>query len=100
MAAPLRTWFEPVPTIVAESLAIADTIPRFLPPALGTPRQVAAALARAALPHESAVSAPEWLLPSQCRVHTRTIAALEERHPGLVELGLGAEREAHDALGR
>ena len=73
----MRTWHEPVPTIVAESLAIAEVVPRFLPPERGCARDVTAALARAAAPPEARVPAPEWLLPRQRRAHARVIAALE-----------------------
>ena len=73
----MRTWHEPVPTIVAESLAIAESVPRFLPPVHASAQEVAAALARAALPPESRTPAPDWLLPRQRRAHARAIAALE-----------------------
>lgn len=66
-----------MPTIVAESLTVADAFPRFLPPVHGEPQEVAAALARAALPPESAVAGPPWLLPRQRPALARTIAALE-----------------------
>lgn len=76
-AGSLRAWRERVPTIVAESLAASDTVPRFLPPVRGTAREVAAALARAALPPAKAMQCPSWLLPRQRNAHARAIAALE-----------------------
>ncbi len=52
-------------------------MPRFLPPLHGTAREVAARLARAALPPESPGPSPPWLLPGQRVSHARTVAALE-----------------------
>ena len=73
----LRAWQESVPTIVAESLVVAEAMPRFLPPLQGTARGVAARLARAALPPESTQPSPPWLLPGQRVSHARTLAALD-----------------------
>jgi hypothetical protein len=72
-----RAWQEAVPTIVAESLVIGDALPRFLPPLQGSARAVAARLARAALPRESTLPSPPWLLPGQRVSHSRVVAALE-----------------------
>jgi hypothetical protein len=75
-ARPSRTWFEAVPTIVAESLHTVETVPPLLPRDRGSPRDVAAALARAALTPEAGVPPPAWLLPRQRRSHARLVAAL------------------------
>src|SRR5688500_11707465 len=75
-ARPSRTWFEAVPTIVAESLHTAETVPPLLPRDRGSPRDVAAALARAALTPEAGEPPPAWLLPRQRRSHARLVAAL------------------------
>ena len=70
------TWFEAVPTIVAESLRTAETAPPLLPRDRASPREVAAALARAALAPVTSEPSPEWLLPRQRRSHARLVAAL------------------------
>ncbi len=73
---PSRTWRETVPTIVAESLRLTRSAPAFLPRDRGAPGDVAAALARAALPLQSSDPPPAWLLPHQGRSHARLLAAL------------------------
>ena len=61
---------------MAESLRTAETMPPLLPRARGSPRDVAAALARAALTPQAIEPPPEWLLPRQRRSHARLVAAL------------------------
>lgn len=75
-AAPSRTWREAVPTIVAESLHLTRSAPAFLPRGRSAPSEVAATLARAALPPESSDPHPAWLLPRQRRSHARLLATL------------------------
>ncbi|MGE5927767.1 MAG: helicase-related protein [Gemmatimonadota bacterium] len=95
-----------MPTIVAESLVVAETMPSFLPGVRGSAREVAARLARAALPPESPVPSPPWLLPGQRVSHARTLAALERFGGALLAEPVGTGKTyialaaAHSLAGR
>ena len=95
-----------MPTIVAESLVVTDAMPRFLPPLRGTAREVAAHLARAALPPEAMLPPPSWLLPGQRISHARTVAALQRFGGALLAEPVGTGKTyialaaAHSLAGR
>lgn len=84
-----RTWFEAVPTIVAESLRIAETAPPFLPRERGEARDVAGALARAALAADCDAPPPHWLFPWQRRSHARLVVALRRFGGALLAAPVG-----------